>query len=273
MSMGGLERSTSASLFSWGDRLTSSGRRWTDMWRAIGAATIDLLYPPSCIACQAAVGEADGLCAPCWARITFIERPFCERLGAPFPFDLGDGLLSPSAASDPPVFGRARAVAKYEDGPVRLLVQGLKYGDRTELARPMGRWMARAGRDLIAHADLLAPVPLHWMRRLQRRYNQAAELAREISKATGIPHNPFLLERVKPTRPQVGLSKSGRATNVQGAFRASNEREAEVAGRNILLIDDVLTSGATLNACSRALLRAGAAGVDVLVFARVVNDK
>jgi len=198
----------------------------------------------------------------------FIERPFCERLGTPFEQDLGAGLLSPQAVADPPVFARARAVARFEEGPARRLVHRLKYSDRAELARPMARWMARAGADLLAEADLLVPVPLHALRLWRRRFNQAAALAREISREAGRPCDVGALKRVKATKSQVGLTRAQRADNVQGAFRVADG--AAVRGRNVLLIDDVLTSGATVNAASRVLLRAGAARVDVLVFARVV---
>jgi ComF family protein len=170
--------------------------------------------------------------------------------------------------ADPPVFARARAVARFEDGPARTLAHRLKYSDRAELARPIARWMARAGADVLVDADLLTPVPLHALRLWRRRFNQAAALAAEISRRTGKPCDLSALLRVKATRSQVGLSRAQRAENVQGAFRAA--ARAPVRGLNVVLIDDVLTSGATANAASRALLRAGARRVDVLVFARVV---
>src|SRR5579871_6583780 len=237
--------------------------------RRLGHVSLDVLYPPTCLACRAATGEHGALCPRCWSAIRFIERPFCERLGTPFEQDLGDGLLSPQAIADPPVFARARAVARFEDGPARTLVHRLKYSDRAELARPMARWMARAGADLLADADLVAPVPLHSARLWRRRFNQAAMLARGIARETSRPYELDALRRVKPTRSQVGLSRLQRAENVQGAFRVAEG--AQIRGRRIVLVDDVLTSGATANAGSRALLRAGAAQVDVLVFARVVT--
>jgi ComF family protein len=236
--------------------------------RFAGAA-LDALYPPTCLACRAATGAHGALCPRCWSAMRFIERPFCERLGTPFEQDLGDGLLSPQAMADPPVFARARAVARFEDGPARSLAHRLKYSDRSELARPIARWMARAGADILADADLIAPVPLHPLRLWRRRFNQAAMLAREISRETGKPCDVGALLRVKATPSQVGLSRAQRAENVQGAFRIADR--AEVRGRKMVLVDDVLTSGATLNAAARALLRAGASRVDVLVFARVVT--
>jgi len=198
----------------------------------------------------------------------FIERPFCDRLGTPFEQDLGDDLLSSQAVANPPVFQRARAVARFEDGPARRLVHRLKYSDRGELARPMGAWMARAGADVLSEADAVTPAPLHRLRLWTRKFNQAAALAREVARRSGKSYEPELLERVKATRSQVGLTREQLADNMQGAFRAP--AAARVKGRRIVLVDDVLTSGATANAAARALLRAGAAQVDVVVFARVV---
>jgi ComF family protein len=238
-------------------------------FRALGRIGLDTLYPPTCLACRAATGEADALCPACWRAIRFIERPFCERLGTPFAEDLGAGLLSPQAIADPPAFGRARAVARFEDGPARRLVHRLKYSDRGELARPLGAWMARAGADVLAEVDAIVPVPLHPFRLWTRRFNQAAALARAIALKADKPFEPRWLRRVKATRSQVGLSREQRAENVQGAFRAAPG--APIKGRRIVLVDDVLTSGATANAAARALLRAGATNVDLLVFARVVT--
>src|ERR1700691_1151388 len=232
-------------------------------------AALDAFYPPTCLACRAATDRHGALCPRCWSAMRFIARPCCERLASPFEQDLGQGLISPQAMADPPAFSRARAVARFEDGPARTLAHRLKYSDRAELARPIARWMARAGADVLADADLLTPVPLHALRLWRRRFNQAAALAAEISRQTGKPCNLNALLRVKATRSQIGLTRAQRAENVQGAFRGA--AGAPVRGLNVVLIDDVLTSGATANAASRALLRAGAKRVDVLVFARVVT--
>jgi ComF family protein len=229
---------------------------------------IDLALPQLCPACRTPVDGA-GLCPACWSKLSFIAPPYCERLGTPFAFDGGPGLLSMEAIADPPAYDRARAAVRYDDISSKL-VHSLKYGDRLDLAPTMGRWMANAGRTLLAEADAMVPVPLHWRRQWARRFNQSALLAQVMSKATGKPVAHGVLKRVKATPQQVGLDKSGRAQNVQGAFRVPAEGKAAVAGRRLLLVDDVLTSGATSDACARALLRGGAAAVDVLVFARVV---
>ena len=239
----------------------------------VGQLAMDLLYPPSCLACRKAVSTPGTLCTPCWSSVRFIERPFCERLGTPFARDLGAGLLSPEAIAHPPVWARARAVAIFDDGPARRLVYRLKYQDRMEVAGPLGSWMARAGAELLEEADSLVPVPLHRLRLASRRFNQAMALARAVSRASGVPADGLSLERVKPTARQVGLSRLQRAANVQGAFRVSDDRRGAIAGRRIVLVDDVLTSGATTNAAARTLLRAGAARVDLLVFARVVTGE
>ena len=240
-------------------------------FKAIAGFLIDALVPPRCALCGRSILEAHGLCASCWSRLRLIERPFCERLGTPFPYELGAGAISTAACDDPPPYQRARAVAVYDEG-ARALVHGLKYGDRSELAVMMGRWMARAGADILMAADLLVPVPLHRSRLWARRFNQAAMLCHEIARVTGSAVSTNALLRVRRTRRQVGLSARERAVNVRGAFRVPAERRIDIAGRRIVLVDDVLTSGATVAAAVRALRRAGAANIDVLVFARVVGD-
>ncbi len=239
--------------------------------KGLGQGAVDLVFPPSCLACRKALGEPGGLCPTCWRGLRLIERPFCERLGTPFSLDLGVGpLLSPEAIAHPPVYGRARAVAHFE-GAGRRLVHRLKYGDRLDLARSMGAWMARAGDDLLVDADILVPVPLHRTRLVARRFNQSVLLARAVSARCGVPVDVEALRRVKATPPQVGLTRTQRGFNVQGAFRVMPDAAIAVEGRAIVLVDDVMTSGATVNAAARALLRGGARRVDVLVFARVVT--
>lgn len=231
---------------------------------------LDVTLPPLCPACREPVSEMQGLCASCWSQLAPIERPYCERLGIPFVYDPGPGILSMQAIAAPPSYNRARAAVRYDD-VARRLVHALKFGDRLDLAPVMGRWMARAGKELLAEADAIIPVPLHWRRLWARRFNQSATLARTISEQSGVPVLFDALRRVRATPQQIGLSKTQRATNVQGAFRVADSRRAQIAQRRILLVDDVLTSGATTDTCARVLLRAGALNVDVLVFARVVD--
>jgi ComF family protein len=243
--------------------------RFTAPLRAAVRFAVDTALPPLCASCREPLGDGAGLCAACWSKLAFIEPPYCARLGIPFTYDPGPGLLSMEAIAKPPAYDRARAAVRYDD-IARELVHRLKYGDRLDLAPTMGRWMARAGRELLAGADALVPVPLHWRRLWARRFNQSATLAGVISESSGVRVLHETLRRVRATPQQVGLDKSQRAVNVQGAFKVAGERRADVAGRRLILVDDVLTSGATVDTCARALLRAGAAHVDVLVFARVV---
>jgi ComF family protein len=238
-------------------------------WTCAAHAALDIALPTLCVACREPVA-GEGVCAACWAKLSFIAPPYCARLGIPFAYDPGPGILSMQAIADPPAYQRARAALRYDD-VARSLVHALKYHDRTDLAPTMGRWMARAGWELLDQADLLVPVPLHWRRGFSRRFNQSGALARAIQRNSGVPVSRDALRRVRPTEHQIGLSRTERAANVQGAFKVAPERRAEIQGRRIILIDDVLTSGATADACARALLRAKAAQVDVLVFARVVD--
>jgi len=235
-------------------------------------AVLGLVYPPTCPGCGTATAEPHALCPACWSGLRFIAPPFCQRFGTPFAVDHGVGpLLSPRAMADPPVFGRARAAVLY-DGIARDLVHRLKYNDRLDLAPTLARMMTGAGAELLAEADCLVPVPLHRWRLWRRRFNQAALLAQGIAALTDLPTAPQALARVKATRSQVGLTRAARARNLQGAFRVPEAARASLQGRRVLLIDDVATTGATANAAARALLRAGAARVDVLTFALVAGE-
>lgn len=244
-------------------------RRAADAVSALLRSALDVALPPLCAACRAPV-EGRGLCPLCWSKVSFITRPYCERLGIPFAYDPGPGILSMEAIADPPAYNRARAAVRFDEIS-RALVHALKYGDRLDLGPMMGRWMSNAGREILAEADAVVPVPLHWRRQWARRFNQSAMLASAVSAESGVAVAAGALKRVKATVQQVGLSRAERATNVQGAFKVTDEGKAAVAGRRLVLVDDVLTSGATVDGCARALNRAGAANVDVLIFARVAD--
>lgn len=243
--------------------------RMAKFGRAALGVVLDAALPPLCASCRTPLSDVGGLCPACWSHVSFIAPPYCERLGIPFAYDPGPGILSMEAIADPPAYGRARAAVRYDD-IARDLVHRLKYGDRLDLATSMGRWMARAGRELLDDADALVPVPLHWRRLWGRRFNQAAVLAKAAAADSGVPVLTAALRRMRATTQQVGLSRSARATNVQGAFAVTKEGKAAIYRKRLVVVDDVLTSGATVDACAKALLHAGASNVDVLVFARVV---
>ncbi|TWA71512.1 ComF family protein [Azospirillum brasilense] len=238
----------------------------TSVWTGI----LDTLLPPRCLCCGGSVDRQGGLCAPCWNGLTFIAPPLCTCCGTPFDFALEGEPLCGACIAEPPLFACARAVLAYDDGS-RPLVLGFKHGDRIHAAGAYGAWMARAGAELLADADLLAPVPLHRLRLFRRRYNQAALLAQAAGRQAGRPVVPDLLVRRRSTPSQGGLDRSGRRRNVKGAFAVRPGLEPRVAGKRIVLVDDVLTTGATLSECARVLLRAGAERVDALTLARVVK--
>jgi ComF family protein len=230
----------------------------------------DFVLPPVCIACREPLDLHDALCAACWREIDFIRPPLCDRLGLPLPFDIGGVMVSAAAAARPPAYDRARAVAQYS-GVMRALIHGLKFRDRHDARRLFGRWLVDAGADLLREAEVIVPVPLGRWRLLSRRFNQAAILAGEIARRTGTPFAPLALARVRGTRSQVGLTRLQRRANVAGAFAVPARSKSSVSGRRVLLVDDVITTGATVGACAEALRRARAVKVDVLALA-IVTD-
>lgn len=228
----------------------------------------NMIVPPVCLTCEALVTEQGGCCPSCWRELRFIAKPLCPVMGIPHSVDMGEGFLSTEAIAHPPPFERLRAVMLY-DRLARRMVSSLKYADRTDLARWMAAWMAVAGKELLAEADFVLPVPLHPGRLRSRRFNQSAELARNLVQGVRVKHSPELLKRKKATRQQVGLSERERERNVTGAFVVPQELKLHLKNRRVLLVDDVYTTGATSRAATRALLRGGASAVDVLVFAKV----
>jgi len=242
--------------------------------RQIGAAALDLVLPPHCVSCGAPVAIQGQLCVECFRLTGFITEPCCAHCGVPFASVAqgGPDRLCPACRETPPAFERARAALRYDLQARRLLLP-FKHADRTEIARTLVPHMARAGAALLRQADLLVPVPLHRRRLFLRRYNQAVLLARGLARAARKPMLPDALVRARATASLGAKSAVERAVEIAGAFAVRPSRIPRVAGRRVLLIDDVMTSGATANACTVALLGAGAAAVDVLVAARVPDPR
>jgi len=237
----------------------------------LGARALNALLPPACLTCDDPVEQQGTQCAACFARLSLLVPPCCDLCGVPFGH-AGLGPLCPGCEARRPAFARARAALRYDEG-ARDLILPFKYGDRSELAGPLARQMLRAGARLLAEADLLAPVPLHWRRLQQRRYNQAALLAGHLARATAKPCIPDLLRRIRQTPPLGERGAAERATLLEGVFAVTARHRSRVAGQRVLLVDDVVTSGATGSACAEALLAAGAASVDLLAAARVPDPR
>ena len=236
------------------------------VWRGV----VDLLTPSQCLACHVPLDEPASLCVACWSKLNHIDDPVCNVMGTPFAYDQGMYAVSAAALADPPSWDRSRAAVAFDEAS-RPLVHALKYRDTQEAGLLMARMMARAGRELIAGADVIIPVPLYRWRLWKRRFNQSGFLAQQIGRLSGKPYRPGLLVRQRATRTQVGLNQSERRRNVRGAFLVPPESSAIIAGKTVLLVDDVRTTGATLDACARTLMDSGAAQVDVLSFALVLE--
>ena len=235
---------------------------------AAGRALLDLVLPPRCLDCGIPVGEPGTLCAACWPALTFIAAPFCAACGVPFVYEVPDESVCADCLRRVPRYGRARSALRYDAGS-RELVLKFKHGDRTECAPVFARWLANAAGELLDGDPVLVPVPLHRARLFARRYNQSALLAAGLARIAGLDWMPNGLVRHRKTRSQGRLSPSQRRRNVAGAFAVTAAGRTAFAGRRALLVDDVLTTGATVDACARVLRRAGTVGVDVLTLARV----
>jgi len=236
------------------------GPRVRAMWRG----TLDLIFPPQAI--DGGAAQAGGLSAEAWSRIQFLDGPVCDGCGVPFEFDIGSRCAQ--CLAKPRAFDAARACCLYDETSREPILK-LKHADRLDLAPLFARWLSRAARELIEEADAIAPVPLHPSRLLSRRYNQAAEIARPLARRAGLAYLPGVLVRRRDTPSQGGRSASGRRRNMQAAFAVPRRAWPRVENRRILLVDDVLTTGATAEACARVLKAAGASAVHVAAVARV----
>ena len=233
---------------------------------------VDAIYPARCLTCGAVVDGDFGLCGTCWRDTAFVGGTVCDACGTPLPGeDTGGSPHCDACLQMPRPWKKGRAALLYRDTG-RKLVLALKHGDRQEIARPAGLWLARAARDLVTANTLIAPVPLHWVRMIKRRYNQSALLAKSLALQAGRPMCPDLLQRVRRTRSLDGMGREERMRTLENAIRVHPRRRHRLVGRPVLLVDDVMTSGATLAACTEACLEAGSGPVSVVTLARVAKD-
>nr|WP_298687393.1 ComF family protein [uncultured Dongia sp.] len=247
--------------------------------RRVFARALDAVLPPRCLKCGLVVatqssshggGSHGALCPSCWQGLSFLGSPCCACCGQPFDFDMGPDALCGACTQTPPAFDRAQAVMRYDEAS-RDLILAYKHADRTSLTPAFAAWLKRAGEELLTEVDVIVPVPLHWSRLFSRRYNQAALLAMALGELTGIPVQPDLLIRRRATKKQGHLGRLARQRNVAGAFAVHPRRLAGLAGRRVLLVDDVITTGATVTNCAKILRQGGAATVEVLALARVIQ--
>ena len=244
-----------------------SNLRWL---RRLAGTALDAVLPPRCLKCGEIVESPGALCAGCWSGLSLLSPPCCACCGYPFEFDLGSDALCGACSVNRPVFDRARAVFRYDDAS-RDLILSFKHADRTDSAPAFAQWLARAGAGLVGDADLIVPVPLHWSRLFTRRFNQAALLAFALGKRSGKSVDAMVLKRRRATETQGHKGRLARFRNIKGAITVDPRRIQAIRGKRVLVIDDVVTTGATVSACAKALLAGGAKAVDVLALAQVVR--
>lgn len=232
---------------------------------------LNILLPPRCLICNIIVSQTGSLCADCWQEIEFNTSPHCAICSHPFTYDIGELALCGSCIQKTPPYARIHTVFHYNEKS-RTLVHNLKYGDRTHSALYFAQWMARAGKASLEQADMLVPVPLHPLRLLKRRYNQSALLANAISRQCHVPVYPQLLIRTRHTPSQAGLSSKERQRNVRGVFKLHPNYVTLVRNKHIIIVDDVMTTGATVTACTKILLKAGAKKVTILTLAKTIKQ-
>lgn len=234
------------------------------------ASALNLLFPPQCLGCKTLVEQDGALCQACWGEMVFIAEPVCERCGFPFDYALGEGALCAECLSEPPLYTQARAVLRYDEHSHRLVLP-LKFFDQTHAVPTYTQWMLRAAHPFLERCELVVPVPLHWRRLWQRKYNQSALLGASIAHSAGLPFIPDALIRTRYTTPQTGLTRKERLVNLKKVFAPNPKTLAEIQSKNVLLIDDVTTTGATLNACCAALHEARVRDIYVLTLAKTIR--
>jgi ComF family protein len=255
---------------SWAEQVGETGRLAALRAGELVRAAVEVVLPPQVLDGARGAGpvQTRGLTAAAWAQIAFIEAPVCDGCGAPQAYDPGEGVRCAGCLARPRAFDRVRAAVTYDEAS-RDLILKLKRADRTDLAGLFALWLARAASDLVSDTDIVVPVPLHPLRLIERRFNQAAEIARPLARRAGLAYLPGALVRRRNTNSQGGRSGSGRRRNVAAAFAAPKGAWPRLAGKRVLLVDDVITTGATAEACARVLKAAGAARVHVAAVARV----
>jgi ComF family protein len=234
--------------------------------------SVDFLLPPRCLLCYERTTDPHNVCAGCWQGLTFISKPLCITCGLPFDFGIEDELSCAPCLDHPPSFEKMRSAVAYNDTS-RHLVLSFKHGDMLQTAKLLSRWMLNAGRDLVDQADVIIPVPLHRLRLMWRQYNQAAILTNEIAKLSGKPRHNEILIRTRYTPSQGKKTYKERVKNVKSAIQLNKKYLDHLKGKKVLLIDDVYTTGATIEECCRILKSGGAQSVNVLTFARVVKGQ
>jgi ComF family protein len=240
-------------------------------FKTIARKALDTLLPPRCPGTGAIVDAPGMVSADFWTQLSFIDRPFCDVCGMPFDFDMAAGTMCGACIEDLPLFDRARAAVTYNEAS-RQLILGFKYGDRLHTVHSFVPWLKRAGAEMLESCDFIVPVPLHRRRLWQRRFNQSALIAQALASGTGKAALPDALLRLRHTVPQKGLSRKDRAENVKKAFAVNGRHKGMLRGASVVLVDDVYTSGATLNECARMLRAAGVDCIQVLTIARVLKE-
>ena len=231
---------------------------------------LNLIFPPQCLNCKGRVPTHGTLCQPCWQAVQFISDPMCDACGLPFDYDIGSEALCGDCIIELPPYRKCRSAFRYDEHS-RKLITRFKYSDQTQLAKIYGGWLTNAGKELLANADVIIPVPLHYFRFISRRFNQSALLADVISKKSDIKHCSNAMIRTRHTKQQTGLTKNQRKDNVRNAFSVNKKHLPLIKDKNILLIDDVFTTGSTIEQCTKTLLKAGAMQVFVLTLARTMR--